>query len=305
MPARALYSCYDFRLRSEVPLIELAPAGEGTQSAVVEVRYGALPERLAGSAAAGMLQVSGDEVLLTIDEVGRYLMRAGQEIVVDPAPLASERSLRLFLLGSALGVICHQRGLLPLHANAVVAAGGAVAFCGPSGIGKSTLAAFFARAGYPVLCDDVCGVSFDEAARPLAWPGLPRLKLWGEAAAAFGHDPAALERAVDGLDKYHVPLPRNGTSDSVPLRRVYLLARAEPGAPGGITRLRGHEAVAAVMDQTYRNACLAPMGLAGRHLRQCAALVAEVEVYAARRAWGYEVFEREARALEAHMLAAG
>jgi hypothetical protein len=209
--------------------------------------------------------------------------------------------VRLFLLGSALGIVCHQRGLLPLHANAVVAQSGAFAFCGPSGIGKSTLAAYFARAGYPVLCDDVCAVGFDEARRPFAWPGLPRLKLWGEAAAVFGHDPASLERAVDGLDKYHVPLSAAGTSPSVPLRRLYLLARADPELPGGVTRLLGHRALGAVIEHTYRGAYLPAMGLAGQNFRHCAALVAGVEVYAARRAWGYDVYAREAGMLEEHM----
>ena len=114
-------------------------------------------------------------VMLTVDGVGRYLVRGGAEILVDAAGGAAERDVRLFLLGSALGILCHQRGLLPLHANAVVANGAAYAFAGHSGAGKSTLAAHFAQAGYEILCDDVCVISFDEAGQPLAWPGLPRL----------------------------------------------------------------------------------------------------------------------------------
>jgi len=303
MPTSILYSCYDFRLRSEVPLSELALTGEDPRVPEVGVRYGRVPERLAGSLSDGALQTAGGEALLTVDRVGRFLVRGGEEIVVDPAPLATERSVRLFLLGSALGIVCHQRGLLPLHANAVAVGGFAAAFCGPSGIGKSTLAAYFARAGYAVLCDDVCAISFDESGRPFAWPGLPRLKLWGEAVAVFGHDPRSLERAVDGLDKYHVPLPPAGDRRPVPLRSLYLLARAEPGEPDHFRRVRGHRALGAVMEQTYRNAYLAPMGLAEQNFRHCAALAASVEIFEARRTWGYDVFEREARRLEEHMLA--
>jgi hypothetical protein len=303
MPSRALYSCYDFRLSSELLLGELTPAGEGETTPVVEIRMGSLPERLAGSAAEGQLQVAGADALLTIDAIGRFLMRGGREIVVDPAPGVSERNLRLFLLGSALGIICHQRGLLPLHANAVIIGGAAVAFAGPSGSGKSTLAAYFARSGYPVLCDDVCVVSFDEAGQAHAWPGLPRLKLWSEAAAAFGHDPTALERVMDGQDKFHVPLARAGQPQPVPLRRIYLLTKAGSGEPGGMSRLRGHQAMTALMEQTYRDACLAPMGLAGQNFRHCAALLDQVEIWEARRAWGYDVFAEEVRLLEEHLLA--
>jgi hypothetical protein len=238
--------------------------------------------------------------MLTVANVARYLIRAGGEILVDPMPGASDRDVRLFLLGSALGILCHQRGLLPLHANAIVADGGAVAFAGASGAGKSTLAAQFQSRGYEVLCDDVCVVQFDEAGRAYAWPGLPRLKLWGDAAAAFGHDSAGLDRAIEGMDKYHVPLESAGPARPIPFRRLYLLSRSADGEEGEVVRLTGMAAMEAVMAQTYRGAYLAPMGLAGRHFRQCAALAASAGIFAASRAWGYDVLEREAKRLEAH-----
>jgi hypothetical protein len=46
------------------------------------------------------------------------------------------------------------------------------------------------------------------------------------------------------------------------------------------------------------------MGLAPQNFRQCAALLARIGVYEARRAWGYEVFDREAGLLERHILEA-
>lgn len=298
-----LYSCFDFQLRSEIPLAELAPAREAEQGRpIVDVRIGTVPTSLAGAAAAVHgLQAEGGEALLTVPNVGRYLIRKGLEIVVDPATGASERNVRLFLLGSALGALCHQRGLLPLHANAIVAGGAAIGFAGRSGVGKSTLAAHFQRSGYEVLCDDVCVLSFDSGGAPFAWPGLPRLKLWGDAASAFGHDPAGLDRAMDGMDKYHVPIAGSGPARPIPFRRLYVLGRAESANDGRIERLRGQEAMEAVLAQTYRGPYLAPMGLSGRHFAQCAALVAATEIYSASRAWGFDIFEREAARLEAHV----
>lgn len=145
-----LYSCFDFRLRSELDLGELIPAEAADDAReTVEVRLGTLPELLPGARAAEYdLQVGDDAVLLTVANTPRYLVRGGREIVVDPLPGGSERNLRLFLLGSVLGILCHRRDLLPLHANAIVANGVAVAFAGPSGAGKSTLAAHFQRAGH-------------------------------------------------------------------------------------------------------------------------------------------------------------
>ena len=303
MTASYTYDCFNFRLRSEFALAELGAQSQADGGPLVDVRVGSVPETLPGAAPpAWGLQVSGNSALLTVTGTARYLVREGREIVVDPLPGGSERNLRLFLLGSALGIVCHQRGLLPLHANAIVAGDGAYAFAGHSGAGKSTLAAHFAREGYEILCDDVCVVSFDENGRPLAWPGLPRLKLWGDAAQAFGHDRAALDPAVEGMDKYYVPMAHIGEVRPVPLRRLYLLAKAEEGAETSFVRLSGHTAMEAALGQTYRGNYLRPMGLAVRNFRQCAALVARAEVYEARRAWGFDVFEKEAGLLERHLL---
>jgi hypothetical protein len=270
---------------------------------VVEVRVGKVAATLPGGGdASAWLQVAGEDALLTIAGTARYLVRRGGEIVVDPLAGSSERLVRLFLLGSALGILCHQRGLLPLHANAIVVGDGACAFAGPSGAGKSTLAAYFSRAGHAVLCDDVCVVDLDGAGVPMAWPGLPRLKLWGDASSKFGHDPDRLDRVAEGVDKYQIALPASDAARPVPLRRLYLLGRSEEGGASEIVRLRGRSAMEVIMTQTYRASYLPALGLAARHFRQCAALAASIEVYAAPRAWGYELFDREAGRLARHLL---
>jgi hypothetical protein len=303
MTGRYSYDCFNFRLRSELPLAELGPPARDDTAPGVEVSLGPVPEKLVGAEphAAG-LQVAGDTALLTVAGTARYLVRAGREIVIETMPGHAERNVRLFLLGSALGILCHQRGLLPLHANAIVAGDGAYAFAGHSGAGKSTLAAHFARCGYEILCDDVCVISFDDAGTPLAWPGLPRLKLWGDAASAFGHDRATLDAAIEGMDKYYIPMSPEGERRPVPLRRLYLLAKAADGTETSFVRLTGHAAMEAALGQTYRPNYLRALGLTAQNFRHCAALVARAEVYEAQRAWGFDVFEKEAKRLEGHVL---
>ena len=298
-----LYSCFGFRLRSEIALDEIGRADDPKDARpIVDIRLGPVSERLeeGGEVHAG-LQAAGGEALLTVTETARYLVRAGREIIVDPLPGASQRNLRLFLLGSALGILCHQRGLLPLHANAIVVGGNAYAFAGPSGAGKSTLAAYFARAGYRVLCDDVCAIDLGDPGEPVAWPGLPRLKLWGDASTAFGHDNGQLDRVADGMDKFHVTLPAMQDARPIPFRRLYLLGRAEAGETPEISRLRGRAALEAIMAQTYRALYLPVLGLTSRHFLICSALAARIHVYAATRAWGYELFDREAGRLASHL----
>jgi len=300
------YSCFGLRIRSKIALPEIStsPAPfDDRDRPVVEIRFGAVPETLPDARRSGHgLQVDGGDVLLRVKDTARFLVREGREIVVDATPGGSPRNVRLFLLGSAFGILCHQRGLLPLHANAIVVNGATVAFAGSSGAGKSTLAAYFQRAGYEILCDDVCVVSFDADGRPAAWPGLPRLKLWRDAAASFGHESDGLERAVDGLEKYHVPFSRLASAGPFPFERLYVLQVAEPGLASEITRLRGAVAYETILSQTYRSQYLGPMGLSRRHLDLGSALLKHAQVYSAPRRWGYEVFAQEVGKIERHLL---
>ena len=52
------------------------------------------------------------------------------------SPDVLEGDVRAYLLGTAIGALLHQRGLLPLHASAVEVNGRAVAFIAPAGHGK-------------------------------------------------------------------------------------------------------------------------------------------------------------------------
>lgn len=305
MTQARLYACFDFLLSSDIPLPELALADDGDARPVIPVRHAPLPNSLPeGLQAGGGLEVAGDEALLTIPKTGRYLVRDGDEILVDPATNGSERNLRLFLLGSALGILCHQRGLLALHANGVVAANRAFAFAGPSGAGKSSLAAWFAEAGYEILGDDVCAIAFGEGGRPSAWPGLPRLKLWGETLDAFGRG-RRFDQAIEGQDKYHVPLAQQMRARPVPFGRLYILSKAAEGAETSFRRLRGRDAMDALLAQTYRGHYLAPLGLSADHFRRCAALLDHAEVYEVSRTWGYERFAAEAERIARHILSDG
>ena len=138
-----------------------------------------------------------------------YAVLEGRRIIVDPADGADPRNVRLYLLGSAMGLLLHQRGVLPLHANAVEIDGQAFAFMGPSGAGKSTLAAWFHDQGLRVVADDVCAVHFDAQLRPWVSQGLPRLRLWKSALEATGRSDGHFQRSYAGdeqWDKFDVPL---------------------------------------------------------------------------------------------------
>ena len=285
------YAVYGLSIRSDIALPGLA-AAPLADDADVDIRRERLPIE---ECAPGGYSATALGTLLNVPRVGRYLIRDGREILVEPRPAASDRNLRLFLLGSAFGALLHQRGLLPLHANAIDLGGRAVAFAGHSGAGKLTIAAWFHDRGCPILADDVCVIGFVDGA-PVAYPGLPRLRLWREALEASGRAVEEHLRSYDDTEKYDVPT-RSPARDPLPLDRVYLLGRA-PEAK--ITRLTGVDAVEALVANTYRGAYLRSIGRTGAHLTTCLRIARAIPVFEAARVWGFEAFDGQAERLDAH-----
>ena len=285
-PPRALFG---LAVHSELPLPGLPGAADDAPR--VEVRYGPVP------AQDGHLRITDEGALaLQVPKVGRFLVSGGDSIVIDPAPDAGERELRVYLLGSAFGALLHQRGLLPLHANCVEIAGRAVAFVGRSGAGKSTLAHWFQRHGHAILADDVAAIAPTDP--PLALPGVPRLRMWQDALEAAGLDGGAYPRSFAGQDKFDVPVAAQG--QALPLGACYLLAEAAEGETHGISRLTGIDASEALIANTYRGGFVPLLGRSEQHLQSCIALARQVPLFRAVRRWGRDHYDEDAVRLRDH-----
>ena len=291
------YSVFGLRVRSSLELPELLPAS-GVAEPDITIDLGSISTITQGEA-DGLNHVDGALVLI-IPEIGRYRIEKGDRITVESEPDVPERNVRLFLLGSAFGVLLHQRGLLPLHANAIEIDRRAVAFMGPSGAGKSTLAAWFHDGGFKVIADDVCVVGFDLEGRPHAAPGLPRLRLWADALQLMGRDLHGLNRSFlsDEHEKFDVPMDATFSARTpTPLAAIYLLDR---GGEFSIEPLRGIEAADAIFANTYRGEYLAKTSGQKQHWESAVRLVRGTPVFRATRQWNSTVLKDQCSRLLRH-----
>ena len=270
-----VYRAFGLIVGSEIPLDGLGPADPGAEPDVVIVRatFGA------GWPSEPGLHSCENGTLLSIPQVGRFLCTSGRRIAVEPDAQAPLENVRLYLLGSAMGLILHQRGLLPLHANALEVGAQAIAFMGRSGAGKSTLTAWYAGQGHRVVADDVSVVGVGGDGRPFVQPGLARVRLWRQALESLGGNPDDHPRSFHGDAegaKFEVALCRGHVSDRwLPLRAVCLL---EFGPELAVTRLHGVDALEAVYENTYRGAFVGVTGTAQLHWERCVRLIRTVPV---------------------------
>jgi hypothetical protein len=147
-----------------------------------------VPTKLAGALVRGPLVDATDRaVLVRVPMVGRFLVAAGEPVLVERAAGATDADLRCFLDEPVAAAAALLNGELVLRAATVAIGGRAVVLCGPPAAGKSALAAALAQRGHGVLADAVTVVAprSDSDALVVA-PLAPEPVLWPDTVAELG-----------------------------------------------------------------------------------------------------------------------
>ncbi|SEN76592.1 hypothetical protein [Bradyrhizobium sp. OK095] len=279
-----LFLC-GLRVRSTLPLPELAPWTGDDREPDLVIRTGAIPARLDGAHdMSPLLQITPQmQARLSIDGVATYWLRSSEEIIIDPQIAADRPDVRIFLFGTILGLLSHRRGLFPLHASCVRIGGNAVAIAGISGAGKSTLATALTRRGHALLSDDVCVIDPAAADGPAVLPAFPRVKLWQDSLEAMGIGSHGLAANRPGQHKYHFYLAEaaNFEPSALPLKKIYLLSPSNAPLAGRneIEKLAPTSAISGLHQQIYRKRTAAEWGLEPGLFKSLGTIVGAAEIY--------------------------
>lgn len=117
---------------------------------------------------------------LAVPSVARYWVAGGERIWVQPDG-GSEAAIQQFLGATPLAALFYQRGLLALHAAAVLVPQGTILVAGVSGAGKSSLLAGLMQRGAVGLCDDLAPLNLDEQGRLVVLANPGPVRLWPDA----------------------------------------------------------------------------------------------------------------------------
>ena len=265
----------------ELPIPELPIAGQpadGAERAEIQIEASPpseWPQLEPGPHDTPFLQMARGDLRLSIDDIGCFRITAGERIAWHRQHSGvSDQDISTFLLGSAVGALLIQRGSFVLHGNALEKDGKAIVCMGHSGAGKSTLAYGLMQQGWRLLADDLVAVSPDG----LVLPGIPRIKLWHDAAKAFGLDPADLPPIRQGMHKYLLMGEALQRADRpVPLQALYLIhqRRHDSAGPdqGRITRITSQQTAALrLRNQAFRPRFVRGLGQEGPNFMALALL---------------------------------
>ena len=239
------YLIHGLRLDSNFPIDSLPPAPTGFGRKDVEVTLGSLPDRVRDASAstdwyqslardaAGvprqrirLVEGTGDLWVRYADGTEFVIDARGTSVFAAWPPRFTMEDAVIYLLGPVLGLVLRIKGRTCLHASVVVAGGRALAFAGPAGFGKSTIAGAFARAGHPVLSDDLLALT-ERGGRFWAEPGYSRVRLWPESVEGLFGSADACPLLVRGWDKRYLDLAASGAFCERPLRLAAIYAIGE------------------------------------------------------------------------------
>jgi len=185
---RTRYVAYGLQLRSSFELPGMTPQlAEDLPQLTLRLRT---PEELrrAWNGASGLAAWEGTlgdgcrlriergmngEVLFSYGDRACFRLDASQELL-DCAPSDARPDWQRVLISKVLGNVSVMLGYEGLHAAAVDTPEGVVAFAGPSGVGKSTLALELVRRGCPLFADDMLTLRKD-ISYVRAYPATPHM----------------------------------------------------------------------------------------------------------------------------------
>ena len=270
-----------WRVRSQIPLPELHAWTADDRAPDVEISLGTVPKHLDGAKSAGpVIEVAPDNTCrLEIKRVARYLVSGGRRVVIEPAGTGDDAAVRAFLLGTVFAMLCHQRGLYPLHASSVRIGNVCIAMAGPSGIGKSTMAAALVQCGAVLAADDVTVIDLSAPGSPMVFPAYPQMKLWRDSLDGLNISAEGLQRVRRTFEKFTVPAAISFETSAVPLAAIYVLLDAAGMQQAAIRRLDGLDAVSDLTRNFYQTRLVAAMGRQGDAMQAAFKILEAVPLY--------------------------
>ena len=261
MNCERVYSIYGCRVASRVPL-PLDGAPVNSVSADLEFESHDVPGDPLDAPLTGLrtcyespfylagrprvtLHRAGDRLDLRVVGCGRFVVSPNR-VVLYRSRETDLRDIVAVFLGSVLSLWREQCGALALHAAAVADdSGRAMAFCGGSGTGKSTLIRRLVADGYRFISDDVLMLTFENGSVQ-CHPGPPAIRLTQDSAMFFGD--TAAPACMKAKRRYDVAM---SCRDRTQLGAIFLLERAGSMDSARITDLSPTDAMIGVLKNGF------------------------------------------------------
>jgi len=225
------------------------------------------------------------EILMLIREIGNVWIKNKHEVYFQLLEDCSIEKALPHLYSTVISILLQMRNLFPIHASAVQNHDGIHLFCGPSGIGKSTIASHLNAKGFPLFCDDKCVLYWNEEAQCFfAKRAIPTVRLCKDAIPHL-ENVAWLQNGKQVTykdNKLEFDVSDWVTAQDMPVASISLIRNLRNGRMGR-REVSGTQKMAFVENQSFKKVFIQALGKQEEHFDFLQKISEHVPVYAIRR----------------------
>lgn len=218
------YKVYGLNIESNIKILELHRISENNKKNVdLNLSYGIVSKDIKRDIENGIdYKYNKQDMWFHIKGVAIYHIYNSDTVIVEPCKDADFKIIKVYILGSALGLVLLQKNIVAIHGGAILIDNKGCVFTGDKGAGKSTITTALRKKGYKFISDDVASIKIGEF--NMINPGFGYQKLCEDAMTKLGYDVNKFEPfRSDTNIKYIVPALDSFVDKEVPLNALFEL----------------------------------------------------------------------------------
>lgn len=274
------YKVYGLNIKSEMIIPELTILEDSERDNIdVKIVYKEMHEDISKLIEKGInAHYKKQRMWFHIKGVASYCICNGNEITIDICENSDPQLVKVYILGSVLGMILLQRNIVAIHGGSIVIDDKGCIFTGDKGAGKSTLTTALRQRGYKFVSDDVAAIKMNKV--NMINPGFGYQKLCEDTMEKLGYDTSKYEPFRSDMNiKYIVPALDSFVKEEVPFKAVFELTVGEVDSVK-IEEITGIEKIQNFMKNIFRIEMLHYSGgISTEYFKKCVEIAKEIKYY--------------------------
>lgn len=274
------YKVYGLNIESEILVPELMVLDNKIDKNIdVKIYYKTMPDDIKQNVNEGKKAFyNGQYVWFHIDNVCTYLIQNGDTVTIDLCENPDLNILKVYILGSVLGIILLQRNTVAIHGGSIVINNKGCIFTGDKGAGKSTLTTALRQRGYDFVSDDVGAIELSDI--PMINPGFGYQKLCEDAMTKLGYDSSEYTPFRSDMNiKYIVPALDNFIKEKVPFEVLFEIEQGDTQKVE-VVEVTGNEKLQKIIKNVFRiEVLMYSGGVPADYFKKCLEIAKHIKFY--------------------------
>lgn len=275
-----LYNVYGLNIESEIMIPELTILDPNYKDNIdVKIIFDFMNEDIKQKIdKKEIADYNSDEVWFHINNVGTYLIQNGDTVTIELCENPDLNILKVYILGSVLGIILLQRNTVAIHGGSIVINNKGCIFTGDKGAGKSTLTTALRQRGYDFVSDDVGAIELSDI--PMINPGFGYQKLCEDAMTKLGYDSSKFTPFRSDMNiKYIVPALDNFVKEKVPFKALFEIEQGDTQKVE-VVEVTGNEKLQKIIKNVFRiEVLMYSGGVPADYFKKCLQIAKHIKFY--------------------------